>query len=85
MRKQRNIARLLILTLASAGLMSGLTSMPAGLVSAQAVASSWSYTGGLNTAGYHTATLLLNSKVLIAGPCSSAQTAPAPRGSPTST
>src|SRR3989442_9051036 len=41
---------------------------PARLASAQAVAPSWSYTGNLNFARVnHTATLLPNGKVLVAG------------------
>jgi len=51
--------------LISAGI---LVLSPARLASAQAVSPSWSYTGGLNTARVnHTATLLLNGKVLIVG------------------
>src|SRR2546427_241247 len=66
------------LILALAGLMCGVTLMPglARLASAQAVAPSWSYTGSgtwsstgnLNTRRFeHTATLLPNGKVLVAG------------------
>ncbi len=56
--------------LALAGLISAATLMlgPARLASAQAVGPRWSYSGNLNTArNRHTATLLQNGKVLVAG------------------
>jgi hypothetical protein len=56
--------------LALAGLISVATLVlgPARLASAQGDAPSWSYTGNLNTArNRHTATLLQNGKVLVAG------------------
>src|SRR5436305_1915604 len=58
------------LILALVGLLSITTLVlePAGGASAQVVGPSWSITGNLNTARIsHTATLLLNGKVLIAG------------------
>jgi hypothetical protein len=58
------------LILALVGLMSVAILVPgsARLASAQAVAPSWSYTGNLNAARWgHTATLLPNGKVLLAG------------------
>jgi len=71
MKNQRNQARYLVsLILALAGLINGATLMPgpARLVSALVVGPSWSYTGNLNTArAGHTATLLQNGKVLVAG------------------
>ncbi|HEU5237208.1 MAG TPA: kelch repeat-containing protein [Pyrinomonadaceae bacterium] len=71
MKKQRNHTRLHVsLIPALIGLMSAATLMPGPSrhASAQAVAPSWSYTGHLNDARvYHTATLLLNGKVLITG------------------
>jgi N-acetylneuraminic acid mutarotase len=71
MRDQTNHGRHrvgLILTLV--GLIGAATLVlgPARLASAQAVAPSWSFTGNLNTAPFgHTATLLPNGKVLVAG------------------
>jgi hypothetical protein len=68
MSKQRNIARLFLLTLTLPGLISGVTLMPGSAkpVSAQTVTPSWTFTGGLNTGrAWHTATLFSN-KVLIA-------------------
>ena len=59
-----------MLTLALAGLLSGVTIMtaPVRLVSAQVAEPGWTFTGDLNTRRYaHTATLLLNGKVLVAG------------------
>ena len=56
--------------LALAGLISVVTLVlgPARLASAQEVGPRWSYTGNLNTArNRHTATLLQNGKVLVAG------------------
>ena len=58
------------LFLALVGLMIGVAFMsgPTSFVSAQAVAPSWSFTGNLSTArSGHTATLLPNGKVLVAG------------------
>src|SRR5207247_473194 len=70
MKNQRKHARYRVgLILSSVGLISAVTLMshPTRLVSAQAVAPSWSYTGNLNTARESpTATLLPNGKVLIA-------------------
>src|SRR6267378_4062606 len=71
MKNQRNHARLhvgLILTLVA--LLSAVVLGPARLASAQAAASSWSYTGNLNetrSAYSLTVTRLLNGKVLVAG------------------
>src|SRR5262245_17051925 len=62
--------RLLCLILALVGLMIGapLAPEPAGRVSAQVVGPDWSVTGSLNKARVgHTATLLRNGKVLVAG------------------
>ena len=71
MRKLSNhIYRLLCLILALVGLLSGATLAlgPARRASAQVVGPSWSLTGSLNTARHnHTATLLANGKVLVAG------------------
>ena len=71
MKNQRHHARDHVgLTLTLVGLMSVTTLVlgPARLVSAQAVAPGWSYTSNLNTARhFHTATLLPNGKVLVAG------------------
>jgi N-acetylneuraminic acid mutarotase len=69
--KQQNHARRRSgLVLALVGLLSvtGLVKGPTTLASAQTEARSWSYTGSLNTARRgHTATLLQNGKVLVAG------------------
>ncbi len=71
MRKPSNHTyRLMYLILALAGLLSGATLAPepTGRASAQVVGPSWSFTGSLNTAReIHTATLLPNGKVLVAG------------------
>ena len=71
MRNQRNQARHHVgLILAFVGLISGATLAlkPARLASAQAVPPSWSFTGNLNAGrDSHTATLLPNGKVLVAG------------------
>ncbi len=57
------------LVLALVGLISAaLMNRPIQLASAQTVAGGWSYTGSLNTPRYnHTATLLPDGKVLVAG------------------
>src|SRR2546429_8044465 len=58
------------LILALIGLIGAITLLlsPARHASAQATSPSWSYTGNLNTARVnHTATLLQNGKVLVAG------------------
>src|SRR5438093_977424 len=63
-------ARAVALILALVSLISAATLVmcPARLASAQAVAPSWSYTGNLNKArDLHTATLLPNGKILVAG------------------
>ena|SRR5215475_7611810 len=71
MRKPRNYTRHLVcLILALAGLLSATTLMPEpeGRASAQAPGPSWSLTGSLNVGRYeHTATLLPNGQVLVAG------------------
>jgi hypothetical protein len=71
MKNQTNYARHHVsLTLALVGLMCAATLVlgPARLASAQVVYPSWSYTGNLNTArSWHTATLLPNGNVLVAG------------------
>jgi hypothetical protein len=71
MKTQRNYVRHHVgLILALVGLVgaAALVLGPAGVASAQAAAPSWSYTGNLNTARWgHTATLLPNGKVLVAG------------------
>lgn len=66
---QTNHARLICLILALVGLISAtLVLGPLRITSAQSVAPSWSYTGSLNTARVgHTATLLPNGMVLVAG------------------
>ena len=66
----KHTCRLLCLVLVPVGLMIGVTlgPEPAGRVSAQILGPSWSVTGGLNTSRFgHTATLLRNGKVLVAG------------------
>src|SRR5438132_4544742 len=71
MKNQRNRARHYVgLTLALVGSIGAaiLVLGPARPASAQAVAPSWSYTGNLNTSRFeHTATLLPDGKVLVAG------------------
>src|SRR5882672_3352448 len=71
MKNQGHHARYHVaLVLALVGLISAATFLlgPARLASAQAVAASWSYTGNLNRGRVnHTATLLSNGKVLVAG------------------
>ncbi len=65
-----HIYLLLCLILALVGLLNGATLVlePAGQSSAQAFGPSWSLTGSLNTARRsHTATLLANGKILVAG------------------
>jgi len=68
MRKPRSIARYICeLILPLTGLISGATLVQKG-ASAQTVTPSWTLTGDLNTPRYaHTATLLPNGKVLVAG------------------
>jgi N-acetylneuraminic acid mutarotase len=67
MRKLRNITRHICGPLLALGLIIGATLAPE-LASAQTVTPSWTLTGDLNTARYaHTATLLPNGKVLVAG------------------
>src|SRR5205807_10055870 len=67
MREQRNIVRLTITILALASLMSNIASLAIRPARAQAVGS-WALTGSLNIPRYaHTATLLPNGKVLVAG------------------
>ena len=66
-KTHRHLARLI---LAGATLLAGTTLFPAwfGLALAQTASPSWSYTRNLNTArAGHTATLLPNGKVLVAG------------------
>ncbi|HEX8845827.1 MAG TPA: kelch repeat-containing protein [Pyrinomonadaceae bacterium] len=71
MRNRRDYARCsFVLILAAVGLILGMNPFAAssGLAHAQVAAPSWSFTGSLNTPRYgHTATLLPNGKVLVAG------------------
>ena len=67
---QNHTRRYVVLILALVGLISAATLLlsPARLASAQAVAPSWNITGNLNTGRVnHTATLLQNGKVMVAG------------------
>src|SRR5260370_26030142 len=70
MRKHSNIYRYLSCLVALVAILFWLNVLSGrvGLVSAQTAGPSWSFTGNLNTArAGHTATVLPNGKVLVAG------------------